>query len=67
MKLFIKKRIDRGMRKKEKSMQEPRKWATVAVEREILEKLQEDAKAQDRSVSWILGRILKQHYLIKNG
>ena len=46
-------------------MQEPSKWATVAVERELLERLQADAKAQERSVAWILGHILKQHYLSK--
>jgi hypothetical protein len=50
------------MNKKDKPMQEPKKWATVAVEREILELLQADAKAQERSVAWMLGHILKQHY-----
>lgn len=53
------------MSKKEKKMQEPGKWATVAVERELLEKLRDDAKAQERSVSWVLGHILKQHYVGK--
>lgn len=50
------------MNKKEKPMQDERKWKTVAIEREILELLQADAKTQDRSVAWILGHILKQHY-----
>lgn len=46
-------------------MKEPRKWKTVAIEGELLDKLQAEAKSQERSVSWMLGRILREHFTPK--
>jgi len=41
------------------------KWGTVALPKELVEKLRAEAKTQDRSLSWLLRHIVEQHYLSK--
>ena len=48
------------MNKKDKPMD---KWATVALPKELVEKLRAEAQTQDRSLSWWLRQIVEQHFI----
>jgi predicted transcriptional regulator len=41
------------------------KWGTVALPKDLIEKLRTEAKAQDRSLSWLLRHVVEQHLLTK--
>lgn len=38
------------------------KWSTVALPKDMVERLRVEAKAQDRSLSWWLRHIVEQHF-----
>lgn len=66
MKFSDRKRITRGMAKKDKQMEKPGdKWKTVGIEARLLTELQKEADREKRSATQMLGLILEERYAPK--